>query len=332
MINKRSVLRFFVTASLAALAVAGCGSSSKEKLVVGIFPATIDTFTQFQDEFKKTLTTEKGVTVEFLSAEGDPSRFQTVVSAALLKKPQVLVICGTQLTNTALATKFENELPRAVSSCISDPSRVETLNAIGIDSPRKRPVAVLSDMPKKDRFKMAADVIRIALPSGKRAGIMFNSAEINAKNMAERMTAALNATGWEVIVGNISADADVDKIAKDLLTKGVELLVLPQDKTVIKNARVIVKLGDEAAKAVPVFALDDGAVRKDGAAFGVAISAAELGRQTAEVTRKILAGAKPEDMPLVLQESASVYINQEGYSRHKLAPLSADFAAATVKY
>ena len=329
---KNSLNGSLVLACFAALSLAGCGSSSKEKLVVGIFPATIDTFTQFQDGFKQALQTEKGVSVEFLSAEGDPSRFQTVVSAALLKKPQVLVICGTQLTNAALASKFENELPKAVSSCISDPARVETLNSIGVDSPRKRPVAVLSDMPKKDRFKMAADVIRVALPSGKRAGIMFNSAEINAKNMADRMSAALTAAGWEVIVGNISSDADVDKIAKDLLTKGVDLLVLPQDKTVIKNARVIVKLGDESAKPVPVFALDDGAVRKDGAAFGVAISASELGRQTAEVTKKILAGTKPEEIPLVLQESASVYMNQEGYSRHKLAPLSAEFAAVTTKY
>ena len=92
--------------------------------VAAVFPVTVDAFLQFQKEARKVLS-ERNIEVHYFSAEGDPSRFQTVINAALLKKPDVLVLVGTQLTNIGLAPKYEQHLPKVVSSCISDPSKVE---------------------------------------------------------------------------------------------------------------------------------------------------------------------------------------------------------------
>ncbi len=300
------------------------------RTVSAVFPVTVDAFLQFQKEAREVLEAE-GVDVSYFSAEGDPTRFQTVVNAALLKNPDVLVLVGTQLTNTGLAPRYAGSLPPVVSSCISDPSKVEQLTAIGLDPPRSRDVAVLTDMPRQDAYSFGADLIRRVTPDIKKAGVMFNNAEINSKNTAMKISSALEAVGIEVIDGIVTSEEDVDKVARNLVLEGAQLLIIPHDKYVIKKAPTVVKIGLEAPNGpVPVFSLDDGTVRKDGAAYGVSVDYGYIGRITAETCLKIMQGTNPRTMPIIQQDTASAYFNADSWQKLGLPPLPGDIRDGAV--
>lgn len=310
----------------------GSSTTDGRKTVVAVFPVTVDAFVQFQDEARQVLAA-KNIDVHYFSAEGDPSRFQTVVNAALLKKPDVLVLVGTQITNTGLGSRYADSLPPVVSSCISDPDKVEQLTAIGIEPPRAKPVAILTDMPRQDAYTFGAQLIRRVIPSVRKVGIMFNNAEINSRNTASKMADALRAEGVEVLEGVVSSEEDVDKIATNLILQGAQLLIIPHDKYVIKKAATVVKIGMNAPNGpVPVFSLDDGTVRKDGAAFGVSVNYGDLGRITGETSLKILDGDDPATMPVIQQDTANAYFNEATWQRLGLPAIPEDIRSSAVIY
>ncbi|MDH4316835.1 MAG: hypothetical protein OEV64_00455 [Desulfobulbaceae bacterium] len=300
--------------------------------VAAVFPVTVDAFLRFQEEATKVLS-ERNVDVYYYSAEGDSSRFQTVINAALLKKPDVLVLVGTQLTNTGLSPRYEKSLPRVISSCISDPMKVEQLVEIGLNPPRKKPVAILTDMPRQDAYSFGAEIIGQVLPGVKKAGILYNEAEINSKNTATKMIEALNARGVDVVQGIVSGEEDVEKVARNLILQGAKLLIIPHDKYVIKKAATVVKIGlDAPGSPVPVFSLDDGTVRKDGAAFGVSVDYGYLGQLTAEVSLKIIDGDVPGNMPIIQQETAAAYFNMTSWKQLGLLPIPDNIKSNAVLY
>lgn len=300
--------------------------------VAAIFPVTVDAFLRFQEE-ARTILTARDIEVYYFSAEGDPSRFQTVINAALLKKPDVLVLVGTQLTNIGLAPKYEQQLPKVISSCISDPTQVEQLVALGLEPPRKKPVAILTDMPRQDAYSFGAGLIRKITPNIKKVGILFNNAEINSKNTATKMSDALQAQNIVVIEGIVAGEEDVDKVAQNLVLQGAQLLIIPHDKYVIKKAATVVKIGMEAPDgSIPVFSLDDGTVRKDGAAFGVSVDYGYIGKLTAETCLRIIDGAPPDQMPIIQQETANAYFNMSTWEKLGLPEIPEDIKEKAIIY
>ena len=87
--------------------------SSKDKskdLVVAVFPVTVDAFVQFR----------KNVEFKFLSAEGDATRFLSILDAAIRQELDILITIGTQLTNIALGPRYKSFDNPIIASCISE--------------------------------------------------------------------------------------------------------------------------------------------------------------------------------------------------------------------
>lgn len=338
-----SVLYVLVSvACFAFFGVPGCSDSSDgppggiaepihKQSVAAVFPVTVDAFVQFQNEARAVLKA-KQVDFHCFSAEGHASRFPTIINAALLKKPAVLILVGTQLSNTGLAPRYEQQLPKVVCSCISDPTKVDQLATIGLAPPRKRPVAVVRDMPRQDAYVYGAQIIRKVTPAITKVGILFNNAEINSKNTASKMADALRNQGIKILDGVISSEADVGKVAKNLILRGAQMLVIPHDKNVIKQAATVVKIGMEAPTPVPVFSLDDGTVRKDGAAYGVSVNYGELGRLTGELCLRILEGEDPSQLPVIQKETANAYFNMDSWKRLGLPDVPEGVAKGSILY
>ena len=123
-----------ILVTTAALYLGRSANDEQKVLVAAVFPVTVDAFVQFQTQAKKTLAKERVGFVVF-SAEGDATRFHSVLDLAIKRGPDVLIIVGTQLTNIGLGSRYSNlEIPIIVS-CISDPKKVDALNTIGINPP-----------------------------------------------------------------------------------------------------------------------------------------------------------------------------------------------------
>lgn len=308
----------FLLIILLSVSVVGCGEKPEKKkatkTVAMVFPVTVDAFVDFRVKAEKELS-KNNVKLIWFSAEGDPSRFSTSVKSALLKKPDILVSVGTQITNITFGPQFEEDLPIVVASCISAPSKVEALVKVGIEPVRKKPVAILSDSPRENIYSHSAQVIQQIMGVKVKVGILYNTSEINSKNTALSLAEKLKELNIQVIHGVVSGEEDVTKVAKILLSKGATLLVIPHDKYVIKKAGALVKLGLEQETPVPLFSLDDGTVRTAGVAFGVSVSYGSLGTLTARTCLDILGGNRPEQLPIIAQDAAQLYINQDSLNK-----------------
>jgi putative ABC transport system substrate-binding protein len=292
--------------------------------VVAVFPILVDAFNQFHTEAGKVLN-ERNVTLDVLSAEGDPSRFATVIEAALLKKPDLLVLVGTQLTNIGLSPKYESSIPLTISSCISHPQNVERLVEIGLEPKRSKEVAILSDSPRQSIYSYGASLVKNVLPELKTAAVLFNNSEINSKATANGIANGLREQKIEVLEGIVTSSDDVIKVAQSMILKGAKLLIIPHDKYVIQKAGTVVKVATEAG--IPVFSLDDGTVKSDGATFGVSINYGELGKLTAELALEILNGKAPSEIPLAQQDKAKAYFNKNSWKQLNLPAIFSEIEA-----
>ena len=298
-----------ILVTTAALYLGRSANDEQKVLVAAVFPVTVDAFVQFQTQAKKTLAKERVGFVVF-SAEGDATRFHSVLDLAIKRGPDVLIIVGTQLTNIGLGSRYSNLETPIIVSCISDPEKVDALNTIGINPPRSRSVAILTDMPKVDAYSQSVIAITTAIPGISKVGILFNESEINSYNTANKLAEPLRQSGITVLDGIVSSEDDVVRVASTLIRNGAQLLVIPHDKYVIKQAAALSKMGKESTPKVPVFALDDGTVRKDGAAFGVSVDYGLIGEITAQNALSILDGTlNAKEAALIQQDQAALVVN-----------------------
>jgi putative tryptophan/tyrosine transport system substrate-binding protein len=310
--NKLIMFLIGVLVASCIIVINGCNNiklnSDGVKGVAMVFPVTIDSFEQFRTQAQKVFS-DNSIELSWFSAEGDPSKFNSSIQAALLKKPKILVSVGTQVTNTAFGPQFDSNLPILVASAISAPEKVESLVKVGLEPPRSRKVAIISDSPKEDIYVNGAQIINSFIKGDKQVGIIYNTSEINSKNTAFSLAKEVEKLGMKVIPGIINNQNDVEQVAKSLLIKGADILVIPHDKFAVTKAKTIVKLGLENNPKVPTFSLDDGTV-KDGVAVGISVNYGLLGKTTAEQCLLILSGKDPSSMPIYLQDRANIYINK----------------------
>lgn len=296
-----------------------------------VYPVMVDAFQRFQEKLVGTVA-PGGATVTHYSAEGDASKFDSIIEQALRDKPDILVTVGTQLTNTAFGPQFKDRLPVLIASCVGAPDKVEALVDVGVAPPRNRNVAIISDSPEVDIYSQSAELIARLLPPAAKVGIIFNPGELNSLNNADGLTAALKQKGLEVEPGRIGGVSDVAPVTEALLRKSVSLLIIPHDKAATSEAGSIVKLGMERPTgAVPVFSLEDGAVRTHGAAIAVSVDYGSLGSLTGENCNKILGGASAAGMPVQRQKGAMIYVNKETLKKCGI-PIDAPFLKGAIVY
>ena len=273
-----------------------------------VFPATIDAFDRLKQGMEEIC--KDSITLKFYSAEGDPSKFETVLQNALLENPEYLVTVGTQLTNAAFAPKFESKLKTVVAGAISSPELVESLVNVGLFPVRTKPVAIISDSPKEDIYLLFARAIKGILPKAKKVGIIYNTAEINSKETATKISDAITHAGISIEDGVINNAEDIEKIVSKLLLKNVDAIIIPHDKYAVTKASSIVKKCLD--KSIPVFSLDDGTVKKDDVAVGISVSYTFIGKLIGNTLMDINSDReKAENLPIISMDNAQIYINSK---------------------
>lgn len=283
-------------------------SGVKQEKIAVVIPVTIDAFDRLESGMKSKLE-GRNTDLKVYSAEGDPAKFETVIKSALLSRPDYLVTVGTQLTNTAFGPQFKGQLPTVIAAAISDPKIVESLVAVGLEPPRSAPVAIISDTPKEDSSGLLVKILMSIKPGVKRVGVLYNLSELNSKATAEGVINAVDANGITAIKGILSGSEDVDKVTKDLLLKGAQVIVIPLDKYAVGKAATVVQLA--RSNNVPTVSLDDGTVQKSGVLAAVSVDYRLVGEQVGSTIGDIAQGkAKAQELPTIRLERASIYLNE----------------------
>lgn len=294
----------------------GCGritDKNKEKEVVRpqvsiVLPSTNDSFEELKHGIIDVL--DGTFKIQYFSAEGDATKFETVIQSSLLNSPKYLVTVGTQITSTAFGAKFKDQLPTVIAGAISSPEAIEELVNVGIEPPRNSQVAIVSDNPRESIYLLFSQAILDFLPDVKKVGILYNPAEINSKETAFNIIKSLNNNNLTVIEGVINDAEDIEKVTDRLILKGSQAIIIPHDKKAVSKASSIVKKCD--SKNIPVLSLDDGTVKKAGVSIGISVNYRIIGELIGHTILKIEDNeTKASEMPIATVESAKIYINKK---------------------
>lgn len=278
--NKTS---FWIFAAVTAMVVSFCACGKRStppdlketetKKVVMVIPASLDAFSEIETGLK-TACPEPNYEVRVYSAEGDASKFGTMVDDALKTKPDYFVAIGSQIVTTSLSEKNKEKMPPTIAGSISVPSAVQELVNIGINPPRNFPLNIVSQVPQSS-YKKVVDVLFNIKPSIKKIGILYNESEMNSNNMKIVFEKLIKEAGATPLLGAVSSPEDVSKITDKLLRLGAEAVIIPHDKSATAKASTVAKLCN--AKNVLTASLDDGII-KDGIMFAVSVPYVEVGK------------------------------------------------------
>ncbi len=275
-------------------------------MVAIVLPVTIDPFKELIRGVEA--TTGKQFDFQTFSAEGEATKFETAIQGALLTRPKYLVTIGSQITNSAFTARFRNDLPIVVAGAISNPELVDALETVGVNPKRRAEVAIVSDSPRENIYKLFAIVLKSFLPKVRKVGIIYNPSEINSKSTAENLVAELNKEGISSVLGTINNSEDVEKVTNKLLLEEIDAAIIPHDKNAVTKASSIVKKCDE--NHIPVLSLDDGTVKKNQVAIGVSVNYEIIGHLIGEVLLKIENGtSSASDLPVFSVNNAKVFLN-----------------------
>jgi putative tryptophan/tyrosine transport system substrate-binding protein len=162
----------------------------------------------------------------------------------------------------------------------------------------------------------------------KKLGLLYNAGEANSKATIAAIKELSGKLGFEVIEATAGKTADVHQAAKSLVGR-VDAVFIPTDNTIVSALESVIKVGVE--NKLPIFTADVDSVKR-GAVAAMGFDYYKHGYQTGAMAERILAGEKPESMPVQFQTELQLHINA-AYSRQMgLEPPAAMLQKATQVY
>jgi putative ABC transport system substrate-binding protein len=306
-----------IAALLSTLALAACGGSSgddattastpaaatasdQKALKVGVLeiaPADVidDTVKAYQAELRKKLAPRE-VSFNVQNAQGKETLIQNLARNFSRSDDDVLAVIGTPAV-IAMA-KLEKQRP-VIAIAMGDP--VGGKVAKSLDAPGGN---VTGSIDFIDPGKLL-DAIGQTQPAPKRIGTIYDPANENSQVWVKALKAAAGTHGMTVAEATIASSSDVNAAARSLAGK-VDALLIGPDATVISSLPPIASVA--RSHKLPLY-LSGGDASAAGVVASLGPDYPTIGRATADVTAKVVAGASPATVPFAQPTALSPQVN-----------------------
>jgi len=276
----------------------------------------------FQDYLK-----EKGIDVQYNvhNAQANMGTATQIAQQMIGEKADLLV---------AIATPSAQTCAQALSKAPADMKRPFLFTAVtdpvaaGLVKDLQKPtggITGVSDLlPIEKHIKMVLAYDK----NIKKLGLLYNAGEANSKATIASIKALSSSLGFETVEATASKTADVYQAAKSLVGR-VDAVFIPTDNTIVSALESVIKVGVQ--NKLPIFAADVDSVKR-GAVAAMGFDYYKHGYQTGALAEKILAGVKPEDIPVEFQEDLQLHINAKYSELMGLIPPEALLKQATKVY
>ena len=276
----------------------------------------------FQDYLK-----EKGIdaTYNVHNAQANMGTATQIAQQMIGEKADLLVAIATPSAQTCVQAlnKAPAELKRPfLFTAVTDPVAAGLVKDLQKPDPGITGVSDLLPIEEHIRMVMAykSDI--------KKLGLLYNAGEANSKATIASIKALSNKLGFETVEATASKTADVYQAAKSLVGR-VDAVFIPTDNSIVSALESVIKVGVQIK--LPIFAADVDSVKR-GAVAAMGFDYYKHGYQTGAIAERILAGEKPENIPVEFQKELQLHINV-GYSRQMgLEPPEALLKKATEIY
>jgi len=275
-------------------------SESNDKIKIGIIqPVEHPSLNQIREYIIKGLE-EQGlkdkVEITYKDAQGDPSNINTIISQFVGDKMDVIVPIGTGTAQSAAAATKDIPVIFAAASYPVEAGLVKDLN-----KPEANVTGVSDAIDIKQIFDLAFELT----PDIKTFGFIYNTGEVNSAAAIEKAKEYLDEKKIEYVEATITNSGELLQAAQSLVGKA-DAIFTPTDNTVASAMPV---LSAEAANAgIPVYTGADSLVA-DGGFATVGVDYTVLGRQVAEMVKRVIDGEAISAIPVETLKEYEKIIN-----------------------
>jgi putative tryptophan/tyrosine transport system substrate-binding protein len=253
---------------------------------------------------------ENGVAAEYkdYNANGNMGTAGQIATQIVSDAPDLIVAIATP-TAQACAKSYEKAPQLAQTPMlftgITDPLAAGLVKDLAHPGPNI--TGVSNQMPMEKHLEM----LRRVLPKLANLGVLYNSGEVNSVSNVKRLKEAAAKMNITVLDGPVTNSADVFQAAQSLVGK-VDALFVPTDNTVVSALEAVIKVCERTK--LPLFSADTDSVKR-GSIAAMGLDYYQHGKQTGAMARKILAGAKPEALPVEFQKELVFHVNPKAAER-----------------
>jgi len=240
----------------------------------------------------------KNLVVDYQNAQNDQSILNNIAQKfASAKHDLILAIATPSAQAVAAAT---SEIPILITA-VTDPVTAKLVNSL--EKPGTNVTGTTDMNPIDEQFELLVKLV----PNAKNVGIVYNAGEVNSQvqvDIAKKVAAEM---GLNIVEAVVSTSAEVLQATQSLDGK-VDAIYVPTDNTVVSAADSVVQAANKMK--IPIISGESSVVDAGGLGT-VGINYKNLGAQTGEMALRVLAGAKPQDMPIESQKQFDIVINKE---------------------
>jgi putative ABC transport system substrate-binding protein len=240
----------------------------------------------------------RNVAIEYRSAEGQYERLPVLAADLVRRRVTVIAALGAP---AAVAAKAATTTIPIVFEVGADPVEMGLLASLSRPGGNMTGVANsnLEVGPKK------LQLLHELVPTATIIGLLVNPANPNNEIRSKDMRAAAHILGVEVDVLRASTERDIDEVFASLVQKRVGALVINPDPLFTSRTDQLVALA--ARYAMPTIYNREFA--EAGGLIGYGVNLAEAYRLTGVFGGRVLAGAKPADLPVQRSTRVVLVIN-----------------------
>lgn len=306
----KKIVKVFLAAAF--LVTATTANAAPARISISQFvehPALNAVMKGFKDDLQ-----ENGVAAEYkdYNAHGNMGTAGQIATQIASDAPDLIVAIATP-TAQACAKTYEKAPQLAntpmLFTAITDPL------AAGLVKDYMHPGPNITGVSNQMPMEKHLEMLRRLLPKLATLGVLFNSGEVNSVSNVKRLKEAAAKMNITVLDGPVTNSADVYQAAQSLVGK-VDALFVPTDNTVVSALEAVIKVCERTQ--LPLFSADTDSVKR-GAIAAMGFDYYQHGKQTGAMARKILAGAKPEALPVEFQKDLAFHINPKAAERMGLS-------------
>jgi putative ABC transport system substrate-binding protein len=250
----------------------------------------------------------EGRDVEYLiaDAQGDPNNAVPIAQNFRSQGVDLVVAISTPMALAAAEVFRESDTP-IVFSAVTDPV------ACGL-------VVDAADPSKNGNITGVSDLIDVATdlqllkelsPSIVRIGMVYNPGEANSDLLTRRALEIAPSLGLKIVTAVADSTANVPLAAQSLVGR-VDAFYVTTDNTVVSAIDAVVTAAEEAR--VP-FLMADPTSLKFGPTIATGFDYYQHGLITGGVVAEVLAGKRPNEIPVAYQTGAKVYLNLDAAAK-----------------
>jgi putative tryptophan/tyrosine transport system substrate-binding protein len=243
----------------------------------------------------------RNVAIEFRFADGDYTRLQAM--AAELARLPVSLIVAVGGSRPAQAAKAATSSVPIVFIHGGDPVKLGLVESLSRPGGNATGIVFLTVDLIPKRFEL----LRVLLPKSKRVALMVNPNTPSAEEQVKGAQGAALAAGTQLLVARAGSEAEIDSAFATLAQARPDALLIGTDALFGTRHKQFIALA--ARHALPAFYEQRNAVVDGGLmSYGPSISEAYV--QTGVYAGRVLAGARPQELPVLQPTKFELVINR----------------------